>query len=520
MNSEVRTTILFSISSFSGMRTSILVISFFAFVVLVPVIDVAICLVEGTLPGRRYAPSNFVLTGADVRNSTVGTKLEGFFNRRSILYHGSGAFYNEWMFRMFGRAPGVIATRDDWLFLKSNSLELEGNEVDRKIESNLQFISKVGRNFEESGSQLLVAVIPNRSRLYPDLAYGSVIPPNRQRFFPEFVEALEERGVWCLDFTDSLAQLIELGVASHFETDHHWSYLGSQAAARATAEEVRLKIGQVEGASPRSFEIEWTEALNPPNRSLVSFLKFRKESDLERRFLHAQKLAKFDPDWRQMVPGEAKREILVLESSFGMFGFSQFLEMAFGNGVDAVVEPGNGSVFAPALYLSNTQANSTPYRLIVWVIPEYHLLEGLENQGAGAVIEIPNPLAEEEIGRIVFPTTVRGQGLSVAGQTVKIESESSYLDITFPEPIDAVRMSFRCQGGVKRGQFVFPLDGQSGPLIYSGVDQCVDYDFRLPEATKEFRVKMLFRSSEYQFNDWEVQGIISSSSSRSSDQLD
>lgn len=519
MNLEARTTILFFIFSFSGMRTSILVISFFALVVLIPAIDVAVCVAGGTLPGRRYAPSKFFLTAADVRNSTVGTKLEDFFNGRSLLYHGTGALYNEWVFRLFGRASGVVATQGDWLFLKSNSLELEASEVDRKIQSNLQFISKVSQNFEDSGSRVLVVVIPNRSRLYSDLAYRSEELSHRQRFLPEFVEALDGRGVWCLDLTDSLAKLIESGTASHFETDHHWSYSGSEAAARATADVIRTEVGQLGGPTPRAFEVEWTEASNPPNRSLVSFLKFRKESPLERRFLHPQKLAQFDPDWRQMVPGETKREILVLESSFGMFGFSQFLEMALGNGVDAVVEPGNGSVFAPALYLSKARVNATPYRLIVWVVPEYHLLEGLENQGAGVTIELPNALAEEEIDRIVAATAVRGQGVSVAGQCIDIQAETSYLNIAFSEPVDAVRMSFRCEGGVKRGQFVFPADGSSGPLIFSGVEQRLDYDFRLPEAANEFRVKMLFRSSEYQFKDWEIRGIIFSSPRRDLSQL-
>ena len=90
-----------------------LVYAFFAFVLSIPVGDLIFTETGTALPGRRFNPTALGLEWSDLGLGTAGSKLESYFEGRSLVYHLTGALYNEWIYRLTGRLPGLVVGKDN-----------------------------------------------------------------------------------------------------------------------------------------------------------------------------------------------------------------------------------------------------------------------------------------------------------------------------------------------------------------------------------------------------------------------
>ena len=485
---------------------------FLVLLLFVPLVDIAAVVTGYVPPGRRYQDLKLELGSSDFVSGSFGAKIEEYFQGRSVLYHGTGAFYNECVFRLTGRVPGMETRPGGWLFQKSNLTELESETVDERVNSNRDFVLEVRRRCIAPETKLLIAIIPNRSRLYSDLAFPDGEPrPERESFLPRQVAAFSDAGILTINLMEVLSHEVERGRDVFFAEDHHWNFHGSQVAAAEVARWLGTKV-DTSGKDPaREYTIVSKLDTESPNRSFTTLLKFRKKSQVESEFLHDQEILDITPDWKEMAPHGAQGAGLVLESSFGMFGFSQFLEESLGVKIDSHVDPGNGSVFALAHYLSLNSAYSDPYPFLLWVIPEYHLLDGLVNQGAGSKIKLPEPFSEEECSDMVMPDSVKFRGIRKVRRKYITESSQPRIDLSFPEPVSGVRLSFRCVGGAKRGQILCPPDSDSGLLLFPRTKEPIHYDLRFTEPKRQVEIKLLFFSGEeYLMRDFEVSGILPS----------
>lgn len=489
------------------MGKSLIPCLFFGLILFVAASDLVVWLMAIELPGRRFVRTPVKLSWSDLRYSTWGPKIENHFTGRSVLYHGSGALYNEMFYRMARRTTGLVAANEGWLFLKSNTLELEAEDLDASLAEGVEVMAAVHERLAERGKKLWVVLIPNRPVIYAELA-GNPAVGGRGRYLDDFCAALEQRGVRYVNLTEPLQRLAESGVDTHFRADHHWSYEGCQASAQAVATTLLAEPHDRWVSAPRGGGVSWEVADPPVHRSLVSFLKFRKESELERRYLRGQSLAVFEDDWKAMAPDGEVRDILTLESSFGMFGFAQFLESALGTGVDALVEPGNGSVYPLARYLSGGYGGliDREHRWVIWVVPQYHLEEGLKNEG-GSRIRLPDSRASSAASREVAVLSQQIRGGTPHRRRFHLKGRQLDVRLEFGEPVELVKFTCNAGGGMKRGILTCRGAGEEGLLVHVGGRETDDYWFRLEPPRSRVDLSVVFPDFGYWLRDLTWQGF-------------
>jgi hypothetical protein len=427
-----------------------------------------------------------------------------------LVYHSWGAFYNEWIFRLTGRLPGLVVGKDHWLFLRSNVTELGARERDGRVGENLDFIREVEERMAARGIMLFVVLTPDRSRVYPERVYGDgPVPPQRAAFLPQIEEQLESAGIEVVCLTSTFRKEVLEGRDTYFSEDHHWNHHGSEMAAKEVAGRLKRKCDLVGVPGPRSFSVSEEMVAGSPRRSLVTLLKFRKESPVESRFLRVQRVVEFTPSWEALDQGDGTAAGIVFESSFGKYGFPQYLEMNLDAKVDSIVEPGNGSVFAISRFLVETASDEESYRFAVWEIPEYHLVEGLVNQGLGSPIVLPDPFPASDAQRLAPAKGIEVSGMIAKGRRYETRVPDTSMEITFDEPVDRIRVRCKIQGNEKRGQILCRSSVDSGQLLLTKTEQPVTYDFRLDEATDRVALSLVFPESGYRILNLEVEGALS-----------
>ena len=486
------------------------VFAFFGLLLVVMLSDLVSIAAGITPPGRRYNPAPLSLTPTDLKLGTVGTKLENFFEGRSLLYHGTGALYNEWIYQATGRLPGLVEGKDHWLFLCSNVTEINSPDRDSLVGNNLRFIGEVERRMQARGIQLFVVLTPDRSRVYPQRVYGAdPAPPQRASFLPLIAERLTSAGIQVVNLTSIFQSEVSEGRDTFFQEDHHWNHHGSEVAANEVASRVkeRCDLRVVEPA--RTFATTEAMESGSPRRSLVTLLKFRKESPVESRFLTDQRVIEFNPSWESLGPGADTGAGIVFESSFGKYGFPQYLERKLGAKLDSIVEPGNGSVFAVSRFLTEKAPAKEPYRFAVWEIPEYHLIEGLENQGWGVPIVLPDPFSSEDDDILSRAARFEMSGMTTRGRRLETLVSNPSLKLFFPEAVDRVRVRCMIKGNEKRGQIRCVGSPDSGLLLLTKTETPVNYDLRLDQAAKVIKLDLVLPESGYRILNLEIEGALS-----------
>ena len=100
------------------------------------------------------------------------------------------------------------------------------------MRDNLALIRGVQRQLEERDIQLLLAIVPAKTRLYPEHT-GSHRPSALQRsLYPRFHRAVRSAGIAAPDLLEPL-QAAKNEAPMFLRTDTHWTPLGAELAARA-----------------------------------------------------------------------------------------------------------------------------------------------------------------------------------------------------------------------------------------------------------------------------------------------
>ncbi|MFH6565491.1 alginate O-acetyltransferase AlgX-related protein [Pseudomonas kulmbachensis] len=132
--------------------------------------------------------------------------------------------------------PRVRPGCPGWLFISD---ELR---INRHAESNAhnkaQAVIDLKKKLGQRGIELLVVVVPDKSRIAAAQRcslYRPAVLDNRVR---EWTAVLQAAGVSALDLTDSLKPL---GAEAYLRTDTHWSEIGSNAGAKALAQQIQQR---------------------------------------------------------------------------------------------------------------------------------------------------------------------------------------------------------------------------------------------------------------------------------------
>ena len=344
-----------------------MVVLFFAMVGLVFPVDRIASSVFAELPGRpperlSKGAKNF-WTGEWADNAHRVLRNESSVTRRSV------GPYNELVFRLTGRLqPAVRLGRDKWLSPAERPREIPPLRVSSLIRENVRLILRIDKILEAHRARLVVGLVPDRSRIYPDRAYLSgKMPPQKRVFLPRLTRALTDAGIIAVDLTEALRKERASGTKVFFSDDHHWTYRGAAASARPLADAWTPEWHE---GRRMQFSVRWTGS-RPSKGSLLRILGFRRGSAAEAAFRDRAAVAELGKGSRRDAFCAA-----YWSTSFGQFHSGEFYASAVGCPVDIVRRSGQGSSCGPRLGLPAIlrRRERDSEIVVVWEIPEYHMV--------------------------------------------------------------------------------------------------------------------------------------------------
>lgn len=268
--------------------------------------------------------------------------------------------------------PGVVVGREGWLYTDEEFKVYP--EADATIATHLALIPWVREELARQGTELVVALLPSKARVYPEYL-GSRQPAALHRdLHGRAQEALRDAGIAAPDLARALTDCKRDG-PTFLRTDTHWTPDGARCAAQA----LRAAAG-LPPLEANAFRTQVT-SVQEHRGDLVRFLPLdpyfarllpQPDRIEVRRTERADAAAGADA-----LLGEAPPPRVVLVgtsySADARWNLTGALQEALQEDVVNFAAEGKGP-FEPMLaYLLHSDQLPTPPKLVIWEIPERYL---------------------------------------------------------------------------------------------------------------------------------------------------
>lgn len=259
-----------------------------------------------------------------------------------------------------------------WLFL-ADELQVHP-QAEANARARAQTVLQTRQALATQGVDLLVAVVPDKSRVEADRLCGLHRPAAFEHRLQAWADMLRAEGVKVLDLTSAL----QAGEQEAFlRADSHWSQAGAGAAALAVAEQVRA------AGVPLQPEREYDVSTGPPALRPGDLVRLAGIDGLPQRWQPETDVVapqRYTPlaaaaDDADALFGDAGTPTLALVGT----SFSRTSEFAPQLARELGVEIGNfardGAKFGAAAqaYFKSPAWKQTPPRLVIWEIDERDL---------------------------------------------------------------------------------------------------------------------------------------------------
>ncbi|MDT0356621.1 cell division protein FtsQ [Herbaspirillum huttiense F1] len=272
--------------------------------------------------------------------------------------------------------PRVRTGCPGWLFLA------EELQVNRHAQANAQTkraaVLAIRQALAQRGIGLLVAVVPDKSRIAASALCGLTRPAELNARAAQWVSELNQDGVAAIDLAPTLAPL---GASAYLHTDTHWNETGANAAAQAIAARITAagvqatpqqaytaqpgKLAQRPGDLVHLAGLDWLPLRWQPTPESVAATVFT-----EAAATGQGAAAKGGDDLDDLLGDSQLPNVALIGTSFSRnSNFVGFLQMALGAKIGSFAKDGGKFSGSARDYFANPAFTQTPPKLVVWEIP-------------------------------------------------------------------------------------------------------------------------------------------------------
>jgi alginate O-acetyltransferase complex protein AlgJ len=271
-----------------------------------------------------------------------------------------------------GSREEVRVGRDGWLFLGE---ELQLNPDSPALaKRRLALVGEANRALKERGILLVVALVPDKSRVYSRYVAASDVPPQHAARYVDALRGLRSQGVETVDLLTPLANAAREAQV-YYRTDTHWNQRGATIAAEAIAASVRSHAVQL---APSEFRTrEGSESERAGDLIRLMGLEYapawlRPAADRER----PAKTEEIDGSAGASLLGDYEIPATLVGTSYSMrANFHGFLQQALGARVLNAARDGSGFFQSANEYFRDEAFRASPPKVVIWEIPERVLSE-------------------------------------------------------------------------------------------------------------------------------------------------
>lgn len=177
-------------------------------------------------------------TAANVLDGSWTTAKELELREASPIVWWLRSGWNEALYRAgLPRSAHVHFGRDEWFFLQS-TVAPDRAAFQRRREVRRRFFTAVRDRVRAAGAELFVSLVPDKARVYPELAFaGGALPEAVQPAYGEVLAELDALGIATVDIAAAMAATRAAAPAQelYYRRDTHWRPEGALVAAQAAA---------------------------------------------------------------------------------------------------------------------------------------------------------------------------------------------------------------------------------------------------------------------------------------------
>jgi alginate O-acetyltransferase complex protein AlgJ len=301
--------------------------------------------------------------------------------------------WNEALFRAGApRSRQVHVGGDDWFFLQA-TVAPDRARFDRRVAVRRNFFTAVRDRVRATGAELVVLVVPDKARVYPEFAFaGGALPAAKATTYRDVLGELGALGIATVDVDAALAaaRAGSPGDDLYFRHDTHWRPTGALIAARAAALAIEGGPLAAQLSPRRQVELFGKESIRmvgdltamlglatvevgEPGSTHAVPMSLLTERLAETRDYHGIALR----EGGRSLPlyGDSKdAEILVAGTSFSEENGWKALSLALGRPVRAVLERGAGGTEPARAVVRELERGARP-KLVIWEFVERGLFE-------------------------------------------------------------------------------------------------------------------------------------------------
>ncbi|MBC3435136.1 alginate O-acetyltransferase [Pseudomonas sp. BW16M2] len=279
-------------------------------------------------------------------------------------------------FKLFNEGrPGVVLGRDQWLFSDEEFKPTAGAE--QLMQDNLALVRGIRDTLQRNGSQLVLAIVPAKARLYAEYLGKETPASLHDELFNRFHAQARQANVFAPDLLAPLEQAKARGQV-FLRTDTHWTPMGAEVVAQSIAEAVSRQ--NLLDGEPQAFITE-AGASAPYKGDLTNFLPLDPlfsnllptPDNLQQRKTHP---VQAEGEGDDALFADNRIPVALVGTSYSAnphWNFLGALQQALHSDVANYAEDGHGPLLPMLKYLQSDAFKNAPPQVVVWEFPERYL---------------------------------------------------------------------------------------------------------------------------------------------------
>lgn len=271
--------------------------------------------------------------------------------------------------------PGVVIGENGWLYSDEEFKPVADEQ--QHLQDNLAIVQGVRAELSKHNVQLVLAIVPSKSRLYPEYTGDNRATALRQDLYQSFHTTVRGKGIPAPDLLSSLQQAKERGQV-FLRTDTHWTPLGAEVVAQQVGAAVRGAV-QLDGEAQayvtesggrKDYKGDLTRFL--PLDPLFDNL-MPKPDELQQRETRA---ASGDEGSGDALFADSSMPVALVGTSYSAnpkWNFAGALRQDLQRDLSNHAEDGHGPILPMLKYLQSDDLKNAPPQVVIWEFPERYL---------------------------------------------------------------------------------------------------------------------------------------------------